>query len=295
MSEAPAARQADSEASSEFRVPSSELRVPQKDVQLGTRNSELGTALGAVLAITEMEVRKLLHNQWDIFTRSIQPVLWLLLFGGVFGRLRILPPEFGSYLDFVAPGILAQSVLTISIFQGIMVIWERDQGTLQKFLVSPMPRSALVLGKGLGSGVKGIIQALTISVLALFMGVHLNFNPLAWIGVLVVILLGAVCFSTISLIIAALVRDRERVQGLGQLIMMPLFFASNALYPISIMPDYVSAIATANPLSYMVDALRELMIGTPSHYGLAVDFLVLLVVNAVLVLLASRLYPRVVQ
>jgi ABC-2 type transport system permease protein len=151
------------------------------------------------------------------------------------------------------------------------------------------------LGKGLGSGVKGIIQALTISVLALIMGVHLNFNPLAWVGVLVVILLGAVCFSTISLIIAALVRDRERVQGLGQLIMMPLFFASNALYPISIMPDYVSAIATANPLSYMVDALRELMTGTPSHYGLAVDFLVLLGVNALLVLLASRLYPRVVQ
>ena len=72
-----------------------------------------------VTAISEMEVQKLMHDQWDIVTRSVQPVLWLLLFGGVFGRLRVLPPELGSYLDFVAPGILAQSVMTISIFQGI--------------------------------------------------------------------------------------------------------------------------------------------------------------------------------
>ena len=123
-----------------------------------------------------------MHDQWDIVTRSIQPVLWLLLFGGVFGRLRVLPAGFGSYLDFVAPGILAQSVLTIAIFQGITVIWERDQGTLQKYLVSPMPRSALALGKGLGSGVRGMVQALTIAILALLMGVHLVVNPLAWLG-----------------------------------------------------------------------------------------------------------------
>src|SRR6188508_1620085 len=94
--------------------------------------------LKKVLAVAEMEIQKLLHDQWDIFTRSVQPVLWLLLFGGVFGRLRVLPPGYGNYLDFVTPGILAQSVMTISIFAGITLIWERDQGTLQKYLVSPM-------------------------------------------------------------------------------------------------------------------------------------------------------------
>ncbi|HYP39281.1 MAG TPA: ABC transporter permease, partial [Chloroflexia bacterium] len=112
-----------------------------------------------VAAITEMEVQKLLHDQWDIFTRSVQPVLGLILFGGVFGRLMVLPEGMGSYLDFVAPGILAQSVMTIAIFQGITLIWERDQGTLQKYLVSPMPRSALVWGTGIGAGVRGVIQA----------------------------------------------------------------------------------------------------------------------------------------
>jgi ABC-2 type transport system permease protein len=177
-----------------------------------------------------------------------------------------------------------------------MLIWERDQGTLQKYLVSPMPRSALVLGKGLGSGVRGAIQALTISLLAVLMGVDLQLNPLAWLGAVVFVFLGAVCFSTISLVIAALVKSRERVQGLGQLIMMPLFFASNALYPVSIMPSYVATLAALNPLSYMVDALRTLMIeGAVSHFWLWVDLVVLVVVNVGLVALAAKLYPRVVQ
>jgi ABC-2 type transport system permease protein len=148
----------------------------------------------------------------------------------------------------------------------------------------------------LGSGIRGIAQALAITVLAVIMGVHISWNPLAWIGVVLFILLGANAFSTISIVIASLVRSRERVQGLGQLIMMPLFFASNALYPVSLMPDYVSALASLNPLSYMVDALRQLMIlGGQSHFGLVMDFVVLLLVNIGLVVLAARLYPRVVQ
>ncbi|MDQ5825746.1 MAG: ABC transporter permease [Chloroflexota bacterium] len=267
-----------------------------------TYNPSVGWLEGAAsyirkaIAISEMEVQKLLHDQWDIFTRSIQPVLWLLLFGGVFGRLRILPPEYGSYLDFVAPGILAQSVMTIAIFQGIMLIWERDQGTLQKYLVSPMPRSTLVLGKGLGAGVRGIIQALTISILAAIMGVHLTLNPLRWLGVVLFLLLGALFFSSLSLLIAALVRNRERVQGLGQLILMPLFFASNALYPVDIMPSYVAALASFNPLSYMVDGLRGLMIeGATWHFSLGVDLAVLALANVLIVTLAARTYPRVVQ
>lgn len=258
----------------------------------------LGSYINKVIALTLVELQKLKHDQWDIVTRSVQPVLWLLLFGSVFTRLRVLPPDSGvaGYLDFVAPGILAQSVMTIAIFQGIMLIWERDQGTLQKYLVSPMPRSALVLGKGFGSGVKGIVQAGTISILATIMGVHLTLNPLAWLGVVLFVLLGAVFFSTFSLIIAALVRSRERVQGLGQIILMPLFFASNALYPLGIMPAYVAAVSQLNPLSYMVDALRTLMItGAPSHFGLGVDLAVLAAANVAIVALAARLYPRVVQ
>src|SRR3954463_13390264 len=135
MSEVSAARQAVSTRAAERY----ENREPELVHLPGpTGRAEEVVAYGKkIMAITQMEMQKLLHNQWDIVTRSIQPVLWLLLFGGGFSRLRVLPAGYGSYIDFVTPGILAQSVLTISIFQGIMVIWERDQGTLQKFLVSP--------------------------------------------------------------------------------------------------------------------------------------------------------------
>jgi ABC-2 type transport system permease protein len=259
-----------------------------------------GAAMGQFLtktwAVTDMEVHKLLHDPFDIFTRAVQPILWLTVFGQVFGRLRALPAGQGSYLDFLAPGILAQSVIYIAIFQGIAVIWERDQGTLQKFLDSPMPRGALVLGKGLASGVRGLTQAITIAVLALIMGVDLRLDPLALLGVAALVMLGGNFFATLSLVIAALVRSRERVQGMGQLITMPLFFASNALYPIALMPGWVAVIAHLNPLSYMVDGLRELMIrNAPAGLGLSLDFGVLLVVNILIVLLAARLYPNLVR
>ncbi|HET7077231.1 MAG TPA: ABC transporter permease [Chloroflexia bacterium] len=247
-------------------------------------------------AITDVEVRKLRHDPFDLITRAVQPILWLTIFGGVFGRLRALPAGQGSYLDFLAPGILAQSVIYIAIFQGIAVIWERDQGTLQKFLVSPLPRAALVLGKGLAAGVRGATQALTIFILALIMGVHVSLAPLGVGGVLLLVFLGANFFSTLSLVIAALVRSRERVQGMGQLITMPLFFASNALYPISLMPAWVAVIAHLNPLSYMVDGLRALMVaGGASTLGLPLDFGVLLVANMLIVSLAARLYPNLVR
>ena len=104
--------------------------------------------------IAELEVRKLRHDPTELITRAMQPALWLLVFGQVFTRVRAIPTGDLRYLDFMAPGILAQSVLFIAIFYGIAIIWERDLGIIQKFLVSPTPRAALVLGKALSAGVR---------------------------------------------------------------------------------------------------------------------------------------------
>lgn len=247
------------------------------------------------LAITELEVRKLRHDSTELVTRAIQPVLWLLLFGSVFTRARIIPTGGIPYLDFMAPGILGQSALFVSIFYGVAVIWERDLGITNKFLVSPTPRAALVLGKALSAGIRSLSQAVIIYLLALVLGVKLNWNPLALGGVLLVVVLGAALFSTFSLIIACLVKTRERFMGIGQVLTMPLFFASNAIYPISLMPGWLKVISQINPLSYQVDALRALMLQDGvSNFGLAVDFSVLLVSTVVLVMIGARLYPRVV-
>jgi ABC-2 type transport system permease protein len=195
----------------------------------------------------------------------------------------------------MAPGILAQSVLFISIFYGIAIIWERDLGIVHKFLVSPTPRASLVLGKALSAGIRAFTQAIFIYILALLVGVKMNWNPLALLGVLAVVLLGAAFFSTFSLVIACIVKTRERFMGIGQMLTMPLFFASNAIYPISMMPAWLKVISHINPLTYEVDALRALMIqGGSSVFGLGLDFGVLCAATACLIYLGGRLYPRVV-
>lgn len=245
------------------------------------------------LVIAELEARKLRHDPTELFMRAVQPMLWLLVFGQVFTRTRAIPTGQLRYIDFMAPGILAQSVLFVAIFSGITIIWERDLGIVHKFLASPTPRSALVLGKALSAGVRALSQATIIYLLALLLGVEMDWNILALLGVLLVVILGSALFSTFSLIIACLVKTRERFMGIGQVMTMPLFFASNAIYPISIMPGWLKVIAHINPLSYEVDLLRALMLGQPSANGIALDFAVLFAVTTLLILIGARLYPRV--
>ncbi len=246
------------------------------------------------VVIAELEARKLAHDPTELITRAVQPALWLLVFGQVFTRVRAIPTGGVRYLDFMAPGILAQSVLFISIFYGIAIIWERDLGIVQKLLVSPTPRTALVLGKAFAAGVRSVFQAFFVYLLALILRVDLNGNPLALVGVLLVVILGAAFFSTLSLIIACLVKSRERFMGIGQVLTMPLFFASNAIYPISIMPRWLQIVSHGNPLTYEVDALRGLMLsGSMYQYGLWMDVGVLCGATAVLVGIGGWLYPRV--
>jgi ABC-2 type transport system permease protein len=251
--------------------------------------------ISKTLVIADLEARKLRHDPTELITRAVQPVLWLLVFGEVFTRTRAIPTGNFPYISFMAPGILAQSVLFISIFYGIAIIWERDLGIVHKFLVSPTPRSALVLGKALSASVRAFVQAFIIYVLAIILGVKMNFSPLDLLGVLLVVLMGAAFFSTFSLIIACLVKTRERFMGIGQVLTMPLFFASNSIYPLSIMPTWLQVISQVNPLSYEVDALRTMMLsGWTSSFGLGVDFVVLIGATVIFVLIGSVLYPRVV-
>jgi ABC-2 type transport system permease protein len=245
--------------------------------------------------VAELEIRRLKHDPTELVTRAVQPALWLLIFGEVFARARAIPTGNVPYLDFMAPGILAQSVLFVAIFSGIALIWERDLGVIHKLFVSPTPRAALVMGKALSAGVRSFSQVVIVYTLAVLLGVRMNWSPLALLGVAVTVLTGAACFGTLSLIIASLVRTRERFMGIGQLLTMPLFFASNAIYPLAIMPPWLLAVARVNPLSYQVDLLRALMIPAgESAFGVGTDFLVLASSTVILVAIAARVYPRVV-
>jgi ABC-2 type transport system permease protein len=225
-----------------------------------------------------------------LVTRAIQPILWLVIFGKTFSRIKAIPTGQVPYLDYLAPGVIAQSALFIAIFYGIQIIWERDAGVLTKLLVTPTPRVALVAGKAFAAGIRAVTQAVVVLVVAALLGVGLTWNPLRLLAVVVVVVLGAAFFSCLSVTIAGVVLKRDRLMGIGQAVTMPLFFASNALYPVSIMPGWLRVISHANPLTYEVSALRALLLGLPTNLWL--DFGVLTGSVVVGICAASALLGR---
>jgi ABC-2 type transport system permease protein len=240
-----------------------------------------------------IELQKLSHDRTELFTRAVQPVLWLLIFGETFNRLKAIPTGNLPYIDFLAPGIIAQSGMFVAIFYGIQIIWERDAGVLTKLLVTPTPRSALILGKSFAAGIRSLGQVIVVLILSVVLGVTLTSNPLEIVGTFVAVMLGAAFFSCLSMTIAGVVLKRDRLMGVGQMITMPLFFASNALYPVSIMPTWLRDLSKINPLSYEVDALRGMLLG--SNANLWIDFGVLLAAVVVGVAAASALVGRLAR
>jgi ABC-2 type transport system permease protein len=162
-------------------------------------------------------------------------------------------------------------------------------------LVSPAWRAALVLGKAVAAGARALSQTVIIYAITLLLRIHVRDAILPVLGVLAV-LLGSAVFSTFSLVIACIVKTRERFMGIGQVLTMPLFLASNAIHPISIMPGWPRVIAHVNPLTYLVDALRALMVeGGRSALGPGTDVAIQVGALVALVLVAARLYPSVAR
>jgi ABC-2 type transport system permease protein len=247
-----------------------------------------------IMTLCWVELRKIRHDRTELYTRAIQPALWLLIYGEVFTRIHAIPTPRGiPYLAYLAPGILAQSALFIAIFYGIQIIWERDAGVLTKLMVTPTPRAALISGKAFAAGVRSLVQGVVVVVLSALLGVALTDDPLRLLAAAVIVVLGSAFFSCLSMTIAGLALSRDRLMGIGQAITMPLFFSSSALYPEKIMPGWLQAISKCNPLSYEVDALRGLLIGTQAHLGL--DFLVLVLATIAGVTASALLLPRLAR
>ena len=257
----------------------------------GNPASEFARLLSRVVTLCWVEMRKIRHDRTELYTRAIQPALWLLIYGEVFTRVHAIPTPAGiSYLAYLAPGIMAQSALFIAIFYGIQIIWERDAGVLTKLMVTPTPRSALITGKAFASGVRSLIQGLVVLVIAAILGVSFTDNPLKLVAALIILAVGSAFFSCLSMTLAGIVVARDRLMGIGQAITMPLFFSSSALYPAKIMPGWLQVISKVNPLTYEVDALRGLLIGTTTTMWL--DVVVLIGATIVSITCAALLLPR---
>jgi len=257
----------------------------------GLRRVSLFASRLVTFAIVELQ--KLSHDRTELVTRAIQPALWLVIFGETFSRSRVMNTGDVPYLSFLAPGIIAQSALFISIFYGIQIIWDRDAGILNKLLVTPTPRAALIAGKAFAAGIRSTAQGLIIVALCLLLRIRISFNPLHILGATAIVFLGAAFFSCLSMMLAGVMRTRDRMMGIGQAITMPLFFASNALYSVDLMPTWLQALSRVNPLSYQVSALRGLLIGTAT--SLPTDFAVLAAMALVGIWAAAAVLERLVR
>ncbi len=247
-----------------------------------------------IVTLCWVELRKIRHDRTELYTRAIQPVLWLLIYGEVFTRIHAIPTPKGiPYLAYLAPGILAQSALFIAIFYGIQIIWERDAGVLTKLMVTPTPRAALITGKAFAAGVRSVIQGVVVVILSALLGVALTDNPGKLLASAAFLVLGSAFFSCLSMTIAGIALKRDRLMGIGQAMTMPLFFSSSALYPARIMPGWLQVISRVNPLSYEVEALRSLLIGTSTDIWL--DLGVLAVATVAGITAASMLLPRLAR
>ncbi len=247
--------------------------------------------LETVAAMAQAEFRKLRREPSVIVARVAQPLLWLLVFGSALSRVRGLGVAGVPYRSYLVPGVIAQSVLFVAVFSGLAIIWERDLGITQRVLVAPVPRSAVILGKAVSAAVRAVMMVSVVLVVVAAVRIRIEWSPLRVLGALMAVAVGATLLSAFSMVIASLVRTREQFMGIGQLVTLPLLFASNALYSIDILPGWLQAVSRANPLTYQVEILRNLLVGVGPD-RLLLDAVVLVGCTVVVVAIASRTFPR---
>ncbi len=247
-----------------------------------------------MFVMIELELRRLRHDRTELYFRAVQPILWIIVFGPVMSSVKGIPTSGIPYTDFITPGVLIQSTTFLSIFYGLMMVWERDSGILKKLLVTPASRYATVIGRSMASGIRAIFQGLIVVPFALLIGVRFVPNAAYFISAFVIIFFASGGFAAISILVASFMKTRERFMGIGQAIIMPLFFASNALYPVQMMPQALQYFSAVNPMSYVVDATRGLMI-TGDLTNLLIDVAAVAVFDTVMFILASISFKRIIE
>jgi ABC-2 type transport system permease protein len=219
-----------------------------------------------------------------------QPILLLLALGYGIGAIYRRAGE-GNYLNFLVPGIITQTVLLSGVFWGIIILQDKRFGFLSELLVAPVRRVQILIGSALGGSTICVMQGLIVFILSLILG----FRPYNWALVpaaFLVLVLMCLALTSFGAGMASMVDDFQGFQGINNLLIMPLFFLSSALYPLNNVPEFLRIISTINPVSYMVDALRTLL-ANQSHFGLTKDLVVMAITFVVCVTFAVNRFNRI--
>jgi ABC-2 type transport system permease protein len=219
-----------------------------------------------------------------------QPLLYMVAFGFGFGALFRLAGQ-GDYISFLAPGIIAMSILFTAIFSGMELIWDRQFGFLKETLVAPVSRLNVMIGRTAGGATVATLQGLIVLVIALAFG----FRPGNWLMVVPAVgamFLVAFLFTALGTWFATMLADFQGFQLIMNFLVLPMFFLSGAMFPLDMVPGGLRIAANLDPLSYGVDAFRGLL-GGASHYGVGLDIAVLGGITLAIVVLGARAFSRI--
>jgi ABC-2 type transport system permease protein len=219
-----------------------------------------------------------------------QPLLFLVALGFGFGPIYTRAGG-GDYIQFLAPGIIAMSILFTATFAGIEVLWDRQFGFLKEILVAPVPRLQIMIGRTLGGATVAVLQGTIVFFLSLLFGFRPT-NPAMLPLALVFMILIAIMFTALGTAIASFIEDMQGFQLIINFLIMPIFFLSGALFPLQSLPKAVAFVSTINPLTYGVDGLRGILIDS-AHLGLITDFTVLVVVASAIMAIGAYLFSRI--
>jgi len=246
--------------------------------------------MSAIYILWLRELKRYTRSRVQIIASMGQPMLYLLVLG--FG----LGPVFqragsGSYLQFVAPGVIGMTVLFSAIFSGLGLLWDRQFGFLKETLVAPVPRLQIMIGRTMGGATVAVIQGLLVTlvcVIAGFRPVNLAMVPVAFAFMVLI----AAVFSALGVAIGSSLQDMQGFQLIMNFLVMPIFFLSGALFPLTGLPKILAMATAVDPLSYGIDGMRSVLLGT-AHYGATLDVEVLAVVAGVLMMFGAYRFSKI--
>jgi ABC-2 type transport system permease protein len=238
----------------------------------------MNSELNGILAIWYREFKVFLREKSRIVASIVNPILWLLVFGGGLGASVSIPGV--NYQSFIFPGILTQAVLFSSVFFGVYIVWDRKIDFLKEVLVAPISRTSIFIGKVIGGATDSMVQSVILLLIGILLdkaglisGLHMN--AMAIFGALVILFLSTCAFVSVGLIIGSQMESPEGFQLISSFLIFPLFFLSGALFPINNLPVWLAPFTLADPLTYSVDALRSVLLGA-SQFSLMFDVGILL-------------------
>jgi ABC-2 type transport system permease protein len=250
--------------------------------------------LNGIMAIWYREFKVFLREKSRIVASIANPILWLFIFGGGLGATISIAGI--NYQTFIYPGILIQAALFSSIFFGVYIVWDRKIDFLKEVLVAPISRTSIFIGKIIGGATDSLIQSIILLVIGIILGKlgiipGLSFGFIAFIGALVILLITTTSMVSIGLIIGSRMESPEGFQLITSFLLFPIFFLSGALFPINKLPAYLAPLTFLDPLTYSVDALRNILLGT-SQFHLAFDILIIIIFSVLVIIVGTFAFEK---